>query len=868
MRILPTLPLVCCALAATHLHADSTWFDWPYREPVDGSALDLSHLNRSPAGASGFIRVESGRFVDGAGNRVRFWGTNVSAAECFPDAESAVRLARRLAKAGINIVRIHHIDNPWAHASGGSIWKPNDPRRLDIDPGQLDILHRFMAELKANGIYVNINLKVSRTHTEADGFPASIAKAPAFQKRLDYFEPTILELQRRYARQLLGTKNPYTGLSLAEDPAMAMVEINNENALTGMRTREVGAYLDTQIPEPFKAELVRRWNAWLADKFADRDVLEKRWRADAALTGKSALPFRGEWLADFQTGNRGSVESKDATQFILRTEGGDEVRWRSGAYLPALGVENDTTYTLRFRARADQNRVLMVSLGRDEPGWRTDKWRTLGLQTIVPVTTEWKEFSFTFVSHSLVDVGSRLAMMAGNVAGSLEVSNLSLVSGADHVGLAKGEDPRAGSVPIPTSPSPRQWQDWLDFLVDLEVGYVEDLRRVVIDEIGVKVPVVNTQSNYGGIAGLVREQASEFTDTHCYWQHPDFSGATGAWDLQRYTINNSSQLSEYGPRWFGEIGGIAQLRVAGKPFTVTEVDTPFPSDYAAEAYPLLAAFAAFQDWDGLFSFDMTGMGLAPEKDDGKIMTFFDQHHHAAKWSFTPFAVHAFREGRVQPAPSRRVLHVAAPLFSEAHHLDVLWLKHQPGEDVGFLSDRLEVAPRLLPAGEASRITREPADGPRSVAIMKGADGPVLTVDSTHTPALAGYLAGATHLAGPLRTSVDAFGLNFAAVTAASLDGQPIRTSLRVLVTIAARAENTGQKWNAACTSTMSDWGHGPVRAEHVPATVSVLVDGPRRVYALAPDGSRLSEVTARVENSWLMIDTRQGPRTVHYEVVP
>ena len=40
--------------------------------------------------------------------------------------------------------------------------------------------------------------------------------------------------------------------------------------------------------------------------------------------------------------------------------------------------------------------------------------------------------------------------------------------------------------------------------------------------------------------------------------------------------------------------------MVGKPFTVSEVNEPFPSDYEAEMIPLLASYGAFQDWDGIF----------------------------------------------------------------------------------------------------------------------------------------------------------------------------------------------------------------------------------------------------------------------------
>ena len=45
-----------------------------------------------------------------------------------------------------------------------------------------------------------------------------------------FFDTPMLELQKEFARHLLTHRNAYTG-DLREDPAVAFVEINNENGL-------------------------------------------------------------------------------------------------------------------------------------------------------------------------------------------------------------------------------------------------------------------------------------------------------------------------------------------------------------------------------------------------------------------------------------------------------------------------------------------------------------------------------------------------------------------------------------------------------------------------------------------------------------
>ena len=47
---------------------------------------------------------------------------------------------------------------------------------------------------------------------------------------------------------------------------------------------------------------------------------------------------------------------------------------------------------------------------------------------------------------------------------------------------------------------------------------------------------------------------------------------------------------------------MAAAREAGRPYTVSEFNQPWPNTNAAEIDPTLAAFAAFQDWDAIMHF--------------------------------------------------------------------------------------------------------------------------------------------------------------------------------------------------------------------------------------------------------------------------
>ena len=162
-----------------------------------------------------------GQFYAG-GESVRFWGVNIVAAACFPEKDKAPAIAARMRKMGINLVRFHHLDNPSWGGANSSIFLNGQNGTRQLNPVTLDRLDYFIAQLKRNGIYVNMNLNVSRTFQEADGVPGADS-LPDFGKGVTLFDPWMQFLQKEYAEQLMGHVNPYTNLPLAADLGMGVV---------------------------------------------------------------------------------------------------------------------------------------------------------------------------------------------------------------------------------------------------------------------------------------------------------------------------------------------------------------------------------------------------------------------------------------------------------------------------------------------------------------------------------------------------------------------------------------------------------------------------------------------------------------------
>jgi hypothetical protein len=297
----------------------------------------------------------------------------------------------------------------------------------------------------------------------------------------------------------------------------------------------------------------------------------------------------------------------------------------------------------------------------------------------------------------------------------------------------------------------------------------------------------------------------------------------------------------------------------GKPYSVSEYNHPAPSDYQVEMMPLIATFAAFQDWDAIytFSWDATGKRVRNDRYEG----YFDVARNPAKSAFFPASALIFRLGLVPPAPTARTLVAPERPWEPAFTPGEGWT--QAGRKPDPLRERLGV--RWRPEAKAPAIEGgAPGGGALRVAGKEGAR--VYVADSPQSLALTGFLGGTTHATGAGTVTFGALPTGFGSLMLSPLDGKTLRTSGRLLLTLGSRVENPGMAWNATRDSVSDQWGQGPVVAERVPCRLALKVDGPRRVFALDPRGRRAKKIPATYRSGVLSFDTA-GAASMWVEVV-
>ncbi len=303
--------------------AADDWFVFAPGDPPasEDSVFDLSEFVEGPAGSHGALQADGSDFVFADGTPVRFWGVGSVYPGTRDLAAQQVRMYRMF---GINMVRLHPVEG----MLGVLRTDPDSGERL-LDSEALDELDTWFAALKEAGIYMTFSSFFPHVVTEEDGVPAEL-----YQELSDYgdgksaygFVTFVEELQAAewaWMEALLDHTNPYTGLRYADDPALAILEIRNEDSVfwhSPLNTLSEGS-----VPN-LLARLQLLWQAWLQERYADDAALAEAW-GDGFLSGDSlqndAMKIYGAWEMDAAgpwSGIEEAARMGDFIRFLAETQ--------------------------------------------------------------------------------------------------------------------------------------------------------------------------------------------------------------------------------------------------------------------------------------------------------------------------------------------------------------------------------------------------------------------------------------------------------------------------------------------------------------------------------------------------------------------
>lgn len=623
--ILSVLALVLggSSVFAADFTSDFKPFSFPGR-PAAGSIADCSGMN-VPITENERIFVGEDGHLYADGKRIRIFGTNVSQ---FPKVEDAEYWAKTIASQGYNCVRFHHTDSDWAECffKHDANWT-----KVYFDETAFERFDKFFYELKKAGVYTNINLLTGRTirPDSQNKLPEELKQIKDWKDRHCYgfWNKLAREEQLEYAKKILTHKNPYTGLTYAQDPAVCFVEINNENSMTK-------CYLDgalERFPSSLTAELDSLWTDFLKKKGRNFQELAKKFNQTEKM-GENLLAVKGN--LEQHNGAKAEIkESPGAAKIKVKANG--TAGWHVQYDLYGFKTEPDQMYTISFKAKASKESTVDVGVMMNH-----DPWRNLGFSKHVKVGKEWQDFSLT-VAFLEPDEKPRLTLggMGMSSGTTFEFSDIKFCKGGNVVCIEKSER----GVKLPSYDSYRKLPLELrllvtEFLVSIDEDYWGSMNDYLKKTLGIKALTFGTALPCASISVMAK---FDVVDAHAYWNHPVFP--VSSWNTKDYYVKNQSLTTADDT---GTLGSLANMRVFGKPFSVTEYDHPYPNQFSAEMMPMFAVYASLQDWDCVYSFCYDLSIRNPDK--AKITGYFDQANNPAKIAAVPVAARIFREFKIKP----------------------------------------------------------------------------------------------------------------------------------------------------------------------------------------------------------------------------
>ena len=269
------------------------------------SAIDVGYLIDAPAGEHGFLKRDgkSLRF-EGADRPVKFWAVNSSVKQDWTpsDMEHAARWIR---KHGVNLVRQHTmIDAIGLMDASGR-----------LDPQRLDRYDRWFAELKKQGIYSAWSVVYphhGRFLQRHDVDPALFAELDNADQQADgghrpiavndfiNLDSSLQQAAWKYFDALLNHVNPYTELAYKDDPALAVLEFQNESNVFFFTLNVL--LEDDRVPT-LSRRMRRAFFEFVKNKYGSREATAQAWndrwqRGDDWDAGELKLMGAHHWGAD------------------------------------------------------------------------------------------------------------------------------------------------------------------------------------------------------------------------------------------------------------------------------------------------------------------------------------------------------------------------------------------------------------------------------------------------------------------------------------------------------------------------------------------------------------------------------------------
>jgi len=792
--------------------SDTTASPWLPALPVDN------------VGALGWLRNASGHFAWENGGRTRFVGVTMAGSACFPDTNDAPVVAGRLRKLGVNLVRFQHFD--YFNSNGASVLAPGT-RGDTLSASQMARLDRFLYHLGRNGIHAHFVLKSRGGPRRDDGVPFWDSTYNS-GNNITFLSPAFQALQRRYLAALLSHVNPWTGKRYADDPTIALYTLLDQNPLfsawqnnnINVRSGVMSWHQSRAVDTMFATFLARRYGTTAA--------LRTAWFEGRSTVGPNLVvnpgfeQYNDNWnltVGEGYTANAVIVQGADVApgqgsnsmRIVVRrlaaTPGENGIRLDQGG----LRIVRDRIYHLRLRAKTDSaagRTIRMQVLYGGQNATRTDT-----------LTTSWQTFDLTFRALVNDTLAGTLRIGAGLRMGDVFLDGIVLEE-TGREGLNAGESienatvARARYSEIGTL-SLRRYNDLFDFYDSLSRSYHHGM-RAHLESLGVRAPIALT-NNTNHILDTRQQADGDFTSESAQWDfnsnRPGYSYSDSTWSIRNYS------LLRYRDQ---KIPELSRNAITGKPFIVESYGHVMPNAHRAEMMVFLPAYAGLHDWDGV-TFQYYSDRNGELRDRRRIIKddFLGMMGDASLTTLLPHVAAAIRNGWIGPA--RRTIGIKldeadlrlAPLYNRGFYGVEGTLDNVINLVNAVRIDSLDA--RLHYTANDYFVSVPNNDDIRS-------DNNETWLDITHgvmSTTTRWMQAGSGTLGQVANIRTDNLTISWLGGGAhatwywSTLDGNPLDSARRSLLTVSTRALNGGAIWTFGDSSLGKQWGAGPLQMENV-----------------------------------------------------
>lgn len=415
-------------------------------------------------------------------------------------------------------------------------------------------------------------------------------------------------------------------------------------------------------------------------------------------------------------------------------------------------------------------------------------------------------------------------------------------------------------------------EDNAEFYTTLEINFYKEMLAYMKNTIGIKVPITTT-NGYFGNPSLYAQTLGDYTDTHFYID--TLGDKWHSFKMDNISVVKDNAISEgVNTAINSYIGAPSLSKVKGKPMTISEFNIPFPSKFEYECLPVMAAYALYQDWDGLFPFAYSGS--LKEGEIGAMITLdssLDLAPNPMKMSQIAMCAQMFIRGDIRPASEvitaqygiqelYKMLNTKEPW---AYNSGWTWSYDLNGAfpisalykfrfEKEFIDGKTSIASQLFKPGEYEQlfIQDEHIGSNNELIWYAKEDKNYIRIDTPMTQGTIGFTGNKEIKTTDLDYNINSNG----SVMVTSLTNLPISNSNELLLNIAISQENMGQIFNEKGGIDPGNWGSAPVLQAKIKGSIKINTNlkGTPMVFILDRKGEVVSQVEASLNNGILSID--------------